>query len=93
MKNRCLFEVLKNDDFPLHSSTCESRNALITYITHSQEEKFSLEQEDFDKCIKGKVEGFSSTLKKIKNLSNLQQVLERHVSFFSSRVNVLNVGK
>lgn len=65
VKNRCLFEVLKNNSFILTSSTYESRNAIIAYITHRLGEKSNLEgNEEFDKCIQNKVEGFSSTLKK-----------------------------
>ncbi|KAL4104318.1 hypothetical protein QTP88_019619 [Uroleucon formosanum] len=65
VKNRCLFEVLKNNSFTLTSSTYESRNAMTTYITHRLVEKSNLEgNEEFDKCIQNKVEGFSNTLKK-----------------------------
>lgn len=65
VKNRCLFEVLKNNSFTLTSSTYESRNAMIAFITHRLGEKSNLEgNEEFDKCIQNKVEGFSSTLKK-----------------------------
>lgn len=38
---------------------------MIAYITHWLGEKWNLEgNEEFDKCIQKKVEGFSSTLKK-----------------------------
>lgn len=56
--------MLRNDGFALQSSSCESRNYLITCIKHRVGEKWDTEQEEFENCIKGKVEGFCSTLNK-----------------------------
>ncbi|KAE9542437.1 hypothetical protein AGLY_003298 [Aphis glycines] len=48
----------------LHTSSCETRNALITYLRHKLDNKCNLEMEEFEKRVKGKIEGFCSTLQR-----------------------------
>lgn len=61
VKNRCLFEILNNNGFTLQSSFCKSRNILITYLKHKPGENGTQKKEEFEKCIKGQVDGSYST--------------------------------
>jgi len=61
VSNRCLFEYLINGGFMLRTSSCETRNALIIYLRHKLGDKCNLEMEEFEKHIKGKIEGYCST--------------------------------
>ncbi|KAL4097259.1 hypothetical protein QTP88_022062 [Uroleucon formosanum] len=97
--NLCLFEFLINGGFMLHTSSCETRNALIIYLRHKLGNKCNLEMDEFEKRIKGKIEGFCSTLHKKWKESN--RCTERFVAknenwlklcFNTSDLNNIQVG-
>jgi len=63
VKNNCLFEVFKNSGSAFHTSSCEVRNTLTMYLYSKIGEEWD-SYEDFEKCVKGKTEGFCSSVNK-----------------------------
>jgi len=63
VKNNCLFEVFKNSGSAFHTSSREVRNTLTMYLYSKIGEEWD-SYEDFEKCVKGKIEGFCSSVNK-----------------------------
>lgn len=48
----------------LHTSPCKTRNALTNFLRQKLVDHYDLENEEFEKCIRGQIGGFLSTLNK-----------------------------
>ncbi|KAL4104249.1 hypothetical protein QTP88_019558 [Uroleucon formosanum] len=69
VKSRCLIEVLRKSGSALHTSSYEVRSTLIMYLHNILSNEWDF-YEDFEKCVKGKIKVFCSTVNKKWKKSN-----------------------
>ena len=63
IKNRYLCEVLRNVECGFNINSCKSRNALAAHLRNTFGNQWDSDEE-FDKNLKGKIEGFCYSLSK-----------------------------